>query len=229
MHSPETTPPPACPTPSEAPTEDFADTEVRTTPLPTTEALLASYKNPEDIIQFGKNFKVLIDNRREADRSDAKKALLSDPDMTQELYLDLISTIDKQYTYELSLVKGRVKEALDALGVNSDSDGSDSDDSDSDDSDNNSSDGVVEPASGGSGNESEDSNNESSGGSGDSASGGVANQLATQEFSSSSSKKRRRESSEDGIGGEPAPKRFKQDSSDITGEGEPFDFGGGDD
>ena len=189
MHSPETTPPPACPTPSEAPTEDFADTEVRTTPLPTTEALLASYKNPEDIIQFGKNFKVLIDNRREADRSDAKKALLSDPDMTQELYLDLISTIDKQYTYELSLVKGRVKEALDALGVNSDS-----------------------------------------GGSGDSASDGVANQLATQEFSSSSSsKKRRRESSEDGIGGEPAPKRFKQDSSDITGEGEPFDFGGGDD
>jgi len=220
MHSPETTPPPACPTPSEAPTEDFADTEVRTTPLPTTEALLASYKNPEDIIQFGKNFKVLIDNRREADRSDAKKALLSDPDMTQELYLDLISTIDKQYTYELSLVKGRVKEALDALGVNSDSGGS----GDS------ASDGVVEPASGGSGNESEYSNNESSGGSGDSASDGVANQLATQEFSSSSSsKKRRRESSEDGIGGEPAPKRFKQDSSDITGEGEPFDFGGGDD
>lgn len=219
MHSPETTPPPACLTPSEAPTEDLADTEVRTTPLPTVEELLAAFKTPEDLRQFGEKMKVLIDKRREADRSDAKKSFSSDPDMSQEDYQDQISIIDKQYLYELSLVKGRVKEALNALGV---ADG--------------------DPASGGSVNksaedsnnessadsDSEDSNNESSGGPVDSGLGGVANQLATQEFSSSS-KKRRRESSEDGIEGEPAPKRFKQDSSDITGDGEPFDFGGGDD
>lgn len=182
MHSPETTPPPACPTPSEAPTEDFSDTEARTSQLPTKEGLLESYDNPEDIKQLRDEILALIEGRREGDRAEALRDLLDDPDTSQEDYQDRIDTIDKQYVYDVSLLKGRVKEALEALGADSDSD---SDDSDSDDSDNNSSDGVVDPASGGSADESaEDSNNESSDGAVDSASGGSANQLATQELSS---------------------------------------------
>ncbi|KAB8287703.1 hypothetical protein EYC80_010267 [Monilinia laxa] len=90
-----------------------------------------------------------------------------------------------------------------------------------------SSDGGPETSSGGSA-DNKGGTETSSGGGTETSSGGGTNNVGTSSLSSFFSGNKRKYNEAEGESSSQPSKQFKQDSSDITGDTEPYDFTGGD-